>query len=85
MGLPRLWGRVEAPITIGPQDAARKDDVAAPWREGNSAVQVADGRLGMQWTVAYYILLVLGAGLFYRYLWTLTESPNALTNLGKAL
>jgi len=85
MGLPRFWGRVEAPTTIGPQDTARKDDVNAPWREGSSHVQVADGRLGMQWTVAYYILLVLGAGLFCQNLWTLTESPNALMNFGRAL
>jgi len=85
MGLPRFWGRIEAPTTIGPQDAARKDGVAAPWREGSSNVQVADGRLGIQWTVAYYLLLVLGAWLFYLNLWTLSESSNALVHFDKTL
>jgi len=84
MGLPRFWGRIEAPTTIGPQDGTHKDDIAAPWREGSSNVQVADGRLGMQWTIAYYVLLVLGAWLFYQNLWTLTESSNALIHFVKA-
>lgn len=79
MGLPRFWGRVEAPTTIGPQDAARKDDIATPWRDASS-VQVAEGRLGLHWTIAYYVLLVTGAYLFYQNLWTLTESPNALVH-----
>lgn len=34
--------------------------------------------LGVGWTVGYYVLLVGGAWGFYRLLWTLTESGNAL-------
>lgn len=34
--------------------------------------------LGMGWTVGYYVLLVGGAWGFYRLLWTLTESGNAM-------
>lgn len=30
------------------------------------------------WTAAYYVLLVTGAALWYRNLWVLTESSNAL-------
>lgn len=34
--------------------------------------------LGVQWTVVYYVLLVIGAYGFYRMLWPLTESTYAL-------
>ena len=36
------------------------------------------GSLSIWWTVGYYVLLVLGAGAFWKYLWVLTESDNAL-------
>lgn len=78
MGLPRFWGRVEAPVLIGPQDVARREAVGASGRIDNGSAQVGDGLLGLHWTVAYYVLLVLGAWLFYRNLWSLTESSNAL-------
>ncbi|RMD40279.1 hypothetical protein DV735_g4856, partial [Chaetothyriales sp. CBS 134920] len=35
-------------------------------------------KLGLEWTVAYYVLLVLGALLFYLLLWPLTASDHAL-------
>lgn len=74
-GLPRLWGRVEAGVPIGPPLVVRgKDDTDA------SRVQVADGRLGVSWTVAYYVLLVAGAVGFYYLLWPLTESSLALAS-----
>ena len=38
-----------------------------------------DGRLGILWSFAYYILLVVGAVSWWRYLWPLTESEMALT------
>ena len=34
--------------------------------------------LGIGWTVVYYVLLVAGACGFYRLLWPLTQSANAL-------
>lgn len=36
--------------------------------------------LGVEWTVAYYVLLVLGAWGFGKGLWPLTESSNGLVN-----
>lgn len=72
MGLPRFYGRVgvEAGIPIGPPDVNKKDDGhrKAPAYQGQS----------LAWTVAYYIVLVLGAVGFYSRLFTLTESSNAL-------
>jgi prenyl protein peptidase len=73
-GLPRLWGRVEAGVPIGPPLVRAKDDT-----EG-SQFQVADGRLDISWTVAYYVLLVAGAVGFYYLLWPLTESSLALAS-----
>lgn len=49
-------------------------------REGSGAATgVAEGELGVGWTVTYYILLVGGAWGFYKLLWVLTESESALT------
>ena len=76
MGLPRFWGRVEAPVAIGAADVNRKDDVTTV--EGSAVVHDHDGALHVGWTVAYYTLLVGGAFMFYRNLWSLTASPNAL-------
>lgn len=42
-------------------------------REDGSVVAV-----GRAWSVAYYVLLVVGAVGWYRGLWVLTESGNAL-------
>lgn len=80
MGLPRFWGRVGAiePLVgpdVGENDPSRKRDEAV---KGTAAdLKVADS-LGIWWTIAYYILLMGGAVGFYKYLWTLTESPSAL-------
>jgi len=82
MGLPRVWGRiegVETPVAMAPEGLVRGRDSA---HSGGVQVEVADGRLGIQWTVAYYVLLVLGAWLFYHNLWTLTETSNALVDFG---
>ncbi|PYH49668.1 CAAX prenyl protease RCE1 [Aspergillus saccharolyticus JOP 1030-1] len=69
-GLPRLWGRVEAGVPIGPPLAKGK------WGSG----ETGNGQLGMGWTVAYYALLVGGAVGFYYALWPLTDSFNALAS-----
>lgn len=79
MGLPRFCGRVgvEAGVPIGPPGVRTKEDSDAP------NVQVGDGRLGISWTVAYYVLLVAGAYGFYHFLFPLTESSRALASFGK--
>jgi len=81
MGLPRFWGRVGAiePL-VGPdngQEQVRKRDED---KGTAKKVEVADGRLGIGWTVAYYAILVAGAFGFWKELWTLTESSSALTS-----
>lgn len=83
MGLPRVWGR------LGEVEMVMEDftpDVA----QGKVPPTLADSRqqpprryrekyhLGMGWTVVYYVLLVGGAWGFYKLLWTLTDSGNAL-------
>lgn len=83
MGLPRLWGRVEGPVTgIGAFDQTRRkqDTEASPATLGRTSA--SSGRLGLGWTLAYYVLLVIGAVLFFTNLWTLTESSHAFVDLG---
>lgn len=77
-GLPRLWGRVEAGIPIGPPPLRGKDDTEV------SKIQVADGRLDICWTVGYYLLLVAGAVGFYYLLWPLSESSLALASFSSS-
>ncbi|TLD23362.1 hypothetical protein PspLS_07224 [Pyricularia sp. CBS 133598] len=62
MGLPRLWGRVEPPAAAG--------EFAG---DGQARQPKATGL-----TVAYYVLLVCGAVLFYQNIFTLTKSPLEL-------
>ncbi|KAI9677616.1 MAG: hypothetical protein M1817_006570 [Caeruleum heppii] len=83
-GLPRVWGRVEAGVPLGPPVAETEERRKAKddGPNGVSTVQVADGRLGIGWTVAYYILLVSGAIGFWQGLWVLTESNFALVKVG---
>ncbi|KAK5131341.1 hypothetical protein LTR08_001007 [Meristemomyces frigidus] len=68
----------------------RDDDPIAPVRVGNSLMQDKDeteeivaetmqqGPRAIGWTVVYYALVGAGALGFYRLLWPLTESSNAL-------
>ncbi|KAI9808534.1 MAG: hypothetical protein M1825_003683 [Sarcosagium campestre] len=77
-GLPRLWGRVEAGVPLGPpsnEERERKDERRSP---ETSAIAVGDSRLNIGWTVAYYFLLVIGAVIFCRALWPLTDSRHSL-------
>ncbi|GAD91643.1 CaaX prenyl proteinase Rce1 [Paecilomyces variotii No. 5] len=73
-GLPRLWGRVEAGVTMGPPLVRGKEDSDV------STFQAGDGTLGIGWTVAYYVILVAGAAAFYYQLWPLTASPLELVS-----
>lgn len=76
-GLPRVWGKVEGSAIIGPvgKEGGQRG------KEDEDPIQVADGKLGIQWTVAYYALLFFGAGAFYQCLWPLTESRRALVKI----
>lgn len=77
MGFPRFWGRVTngGDTVTGPDvgEGKRSED----WGRGGAAVH--DGSLGIAWTIAYYTLLVVGFMGWNKLLWTLTESPSALT------
>ena len=67
---------------MGPDTGDKRDDDATqPPREG-LLKQPDEGlkQLHIGYTVVYYILLVTGAYSFYRHLWVLTESKNALVD-----
>lgn len=70
-GLPRFWGRVEAGVALAPPPEGNDE------REQSTTYVTPDG-LGLGWTVAYYVLLVVGAVWFRYVLWSLTESSHAL-------
>ncbi|KAJ5753745.1 uncharacterized protein N7511_007898 [Penicillium nucicola] len=81
-GLPRFWGRVEPGELMGPPFMRGKEDSEGSEGEGG----VGDGSLGVGWTVAYYVLLVVGAVAFAQCLWPLTESYHALVSFsGKSV
>ncbi|KAI9850129.1 MAG: hypothetical protein M1838_006064 [Thelocarpon superellum] len=89
-GLPRLWGRVEAGVPIGPPLRERDND-KVDRREGGSnssgieaKLRVGNGSLGIGWTIAYYLLLFAGAIGFWKTLWTLTESETQLVSFSRA-
>lgn len=71
-GLPRFWGRVETGVALASPVKGKDDE-----RE-RSPIYVTPGELGIGWTVAYYVLLVVGAVGFWYALWPLTESSHAL-------
>ncbi len=70
---------VEVGVPLGPP-TDRKDD--GEGRGIKDRAQVADGRLGIGWTLAYYLLLVGGAVGFWWGLWRLTDSSKALASFG---
>ncbi|KAF2478904.1 hypothetical protein BDY17DRAFT_328413 [Neohortaea acidophila] len=74
MGVPRLWGRLgqSGYKTLPPQSVT--PDVAESM---NSAMQ-GEQSLPIAWTVAYYVLMVVGAYAFSLLLSPLTESKYAL-------
>ena len=76
MGLPRVWGKVggvaiEGGVLGGP--VRGKEDQER--REGGG------GGLGVGWTVAYYLVLIAGAVIWWTALWPLTVSENALVKI----
>lgn len=77
MGLPRVWGRVggvyiEGGVIGGPvrgkEDKDRRKEDAQ--------------KLGLSWTVAYYIALVAGVVAWWEGLWVLSESKRELLKIG---
>ena len=71
MGLPQVWGRVGA----GQEEQVGNGGLQQPQRKGG----VAGGkRPTVLFTLVYYVLLVAGAVVWWRNLWVLSESENAL-------
>ncbi|KAJ5238321.1 CAAX amino terminal protease [Penicillium chermesinum] len=77
-GLPRFWGRVEPGEPLGPPLKRARQEAEV------KAGIVMDDKLHVGWTVSYYTLLVLGALLFAKLLWPLTESYHALVTFNAA-
>lgn len=84
-GLPRFWGRVTredddgAETIIGPDIGGAEDnDNGSGKRNEDGPKSAATGELGVAWTVAYYIVLVVGAVSWKKLLWTLTETSSSL-------
>ena len=92
MGVPRLWGRVgqfanhpHAPqamkaATEGVKLKVHDDAPGSPVQAGNSLSQhePPSRKLGVAWTVVYYVLVLFGVYGFSQLLWPLTASRNAL-------
>ncbi|KAG9241783.1 CAAX protease self-immunity-domain-containing protein [Calycina marina] len=71
-GFPRFWGKVSAGETVmGPDIGESKRSEDGPARSAE---------LGLGWTVAYYVILCIGAWGWWRLLWPLTASESALTS-----
>ncbi|KAH8803218.1 hypothetical protein F5884DRAFT_739444 [Xylogone sp. PMI_703] len=76
MGLPRVWGRVGLEEGVIGPDATS----ASNWPDKSDDKSGNSNRgAGIGWTIAYYVLLVVGAVAWWKNLWTLTESESALT------
>lgn len=83
MGLPQVWGRVELDDDDddGDLDSDPGNGNGNGGGNGNGSGIGAAGRRkrpSILWSVAYYVLLVSGAVLWWRNLWVLSESDNAL-------
>ncbi|RDW89441.1 hypothetical protein BP6252_01473 [Coleophoma cylindrospora] len=76
MGFPRFWGRLSGPETIIGSDFGDGKKHDGELRSSGTP------ELSIMWTVAYYILLVIGAVSWWKLLWPLTESDLALTKFG---
>ena len=77
IGLPRIWGRiggveVQGGVVGGPT-RGKEDRDAEPLSPHH--------RLGLAWTVAYYVILLVGAIAWWNGLWTLTDNTNALAEI----
>ncbi|MCJ1313665.1 hypothetical protein MMC25_007344 [Agyrium rufum] len=83
MGLPRFWGKVERAVEReagnhrGKEDDGhiRRSEIFTTLNAGNA------GEASIGWTIAYYVLLIMGTFGFWKGLWPLTESDNALAKI----
>ncbi len=75
MGFPRFWGKVSPGEDVVSPDVGegKRDEVNN--RPGNAR----SGNRRLIWTIAYYGLLIVGATLWWKFLWLLTESDSSLT------
>ena len=79
MGLPRVWGRVRGGEEEEDDSESESGDESGDESESESGDEkkkrreVARGRLGVGWTVAYYVILVAGALGWWRSMWVLTR------------
>ncbi|KAK3322351.1 hypothetical protein B0H66DRAFT_495205 [Apodospora peruviana] len=79
MGLPQLWGRVQPPpppSVISDPITRRPDPTKARGATGGATTPAR--KASLLWTVSYYSLLIVGAVLWWRNLWVLTDTANAL-------
>ena len=83
MGLPRFWGKVERVLERDVVSSRGKDDADYVKRSEvfKSLSAEKNGEASIGWTVVYYVLLVVGALGFWKGLWPLTESHNALAKV----
>ena len=49
-------------------------------KRSGKVLRVKDGKLGVGWTVAYYIVLLTGVVVFYQGFWVLTRSSMPLVD-----
>lgn len=80
MGLPRFWGKLRAveEHPLAPVAIRGKDDTDPVQTMGRGKA------LGIHWTVAYYVLLVLGVCAFSAQLNPLTASTHRLAHFASA-
>jgi prenyl protein peptidase len=66
-------------VSVGADGRDRGDDDTA---DSGQFMQGGE-KLGIGWTLGYYVLLFVGAYGFYKGSWRLTESSNALASFGE--
>nr|KAK4123759.1 hypothetical protein N657DRAFT_645349 [Parathielavia appendiculata] len=75
LGLPQVWGRVEpVPVLAGGDVGENGGGGRQQQQQRRRGVE----RASILWSMAYYFLLGAGAVMWYRSLWVLSESRNAL-------
>ena len=77
MGLPRVWGKVGGVAIEGGIVGG-----AIRAKEDNDGRYQGAKRVGLAWTVAYYITLIAGALAWWKALWILSESKRELIKFG---
>lgn len=79
-GLPRIWGRLERVVEnrLLPTSSRVDDTVGRESNKRDDDDRKGSHELCIGWTIAYYVLLVTGAVLFFKLLFPLTESSDAL-------